>query len=211
MNSDQDDEIFELVRTVIVEEGSICEHTNDDGPTIIVDVDGVTDAIVKRLHEKESFVMSAADWHEERFGTPSLATDQDAIRDARVVELEAALRTIAAGGDAGGSFSGTQCAEIAREALGAGEVERIPGGVRWQRDAVMFTRYPPPDGDWHLIGPAVLLEPGMVIEVERFTGKRKQDMALVAVGRIVAERTVIHKDVGPVQYVVARLSRAVKD
>lgn len=44
-----EDRAFELVREVIAEEGSICEHTNDDGPTIIVDVNGVADAIVRRL------------------------------------------------------------------------------------------------------------------------------------------------------------------
>lgn len=37
------------VREVLVEEGSICEHTNDDGPTIIVDVDDVADKIVNAL------------------------------------------------------------------------------------------------------------------------------------------------------------------
>lgn len=52
MNDDQADEIFELVRVVIVEEGSICEHTGDDGPTINVDVDDVADKIVRRLREK---------------------------------------------------------------------------------------------------------------------------------------------------------------
>ncbi len=41
--------LFELIREVIVEEGSICEHTNDDGPTIIVDVDDVADKIACRL------------------------------------------------------------------------------------------------------------------------------------------------------------------
>lgn len=52
MSDDQADEIFELVRVVIVEEGSICEHTGDDGPTINVDVDDVADKIVRRLREK---------------------------------------------------------------------------------------------------------------------------------------------------------------
>jgi hypothetical protein len=48
----KDDEVFELIRVVIVEEGSICEHTGDDGPTINVDVNGVAAAIVKRLREE---------------------------------------------------------------------------------------------------------------------------------------------------------------
>jgi hypothetical protein len=39
----------DAIREVIVEEGSTCEHTNDDGPTIIVDVNGVAEAIVSRL------------------------------------------------------------------------------------------------------------------------------------------------------------------
>lgn len=48
----EDDTAFELVRTVICEEGSICEHTGDDGPTINVDVNGVADIIVRRLREE---------------------------------------------------------------------------------------------------------------------------------------------------------------
>lgn len=40
---------FQIIREVIIEEGSICEHTNDDGPTIIVHVDDVADKIECRL------------------------------------------------------------------------------------------------------------------------------------------------------------------
>jgi hypothetical protein len=150
------------------------------------------------------------DWHEQQFGTPSLATEQDAFRDAHVAELEAALRKIAEGADAGGTFSGTDCADIAREALGLNEVERIPDGVKFPpRGEVAFTRYPVPDGgNWHLIGPSVLLEPGMVVEVQKFTESKP---TLVGVGRIVAERTVVHRGIGPVCYVVARVSRAVRE
>lgn len=43
------------VREVIVEEGGTCEHTNDDGPNILVDVNGVSDAIARKL-TKEWFV-----------------------------------------------------------------------------------------------------------------------------------------------------------
>lgn len=144
-----------------------------------------------------------ADWHETRYGTPSLATEQDAVRDAYVAELEAALRAIASG------VSGVMAGEIARDALGLAEVERIPDGLKWPpRGEVVFTRYPAGDGEWHLFGPAVALEPGTVIEVKRFS---ERDSSIVAVGRIVAERTVIHRDAGPVRYVIARVSRAVKD
>lgn len=52
MKSGQEDAVFELVRVVIVEEGSICEHTGDDGPTINVDVNDVADKIVRQLHEE---------------------------------------------------------------------------------------------------------------------------------------------------------------
>ena len=154
---------------------------------------------------------SNGDWHAEQFGTPSMATEQDAVRDARVAELEAALRKIAKAPALGSSLARTldQYILIAREALGAVEVERIPDGVKFPpRGEVAFTRWPVPGGDWHLIGPAVLLEPGTVIEVQRFMNK---EPALTAVGRIVAERTVIHRKEGPVQYVVARVSRAVRD
>lgn len=44
-----EDDIYEIVRTVIVEEGSVCEHTNDDGPTIIVDVEAVSQEIARKL------------------------------------------------------------------------------------------------------------------------------------------------------------------
>jgi hypothetical protein len=150
------------------------------------------------------------DWHEQQFGTPSLATEQDGVRDAYVAHLEAALRKIASGVEPGfGTLSGTMCADIARDALAVGEVERIPDGVKFpSRGEVAFTRWPIPGGDWHLIGPAVLLEPGTVIEVRRFS---ERDSALTAVGRIVAERTVIHRNEGPVRYVVARVSKAVRD
>jgi hypothetical protein len=153
---------------------------------------------------------SNENWHEQQFGTPSLATEQEGVRDAYVAHLEAALRKIASGVDPGfGTLSGAMCADIAREALALGDVERIPDGVKFPpRGEVAFMRWPVPGGDWHLIGPAVLLEPGTVIEVRRFS---ERDSALTAVGRIVAERTVIHRKEGPVQYVVARVARAVRD
>lgn len=152
-----------------------------------------------------------SDWHMEQFGTPSLDTEQDAVRDARIVELEAALRALATAPPLGASLARELDRRIliAREALGAVEVERIPDGVRWPKGEVVFTRWPVgSDGEWHLIGPAVMLEPGTVVEVSRFS---ERDSAVVAVGRIVAERTVIHKIEGPVRYVVARVSRAVRD
>lgn len=37
------------IREVLAEEGSICEHTGDDGPTIIVDADDVANKIVRAL------------------------------------------------------------------------------------------------------------------------------------------------------------------
>lgn len=137
-------------------------------------------------------------------------SEKDAIRDAYIAELEAALRKIASGVELGfGTLSGTMCADIAREALGLGDVERIPDGMKWPpRGEVVFTRYPVGDGEWHLFGPAVMLEPGTVVAVQRF---KQRDASIVAVGRIVAERTVIHRDAGPVQYVIARVSRAVRD
>lgn len=211
MSSDPEDEAFDLVRTVIVEEGSICEHTGDDGPTINVDVDDVADKIVRKLRE-EGLPCGAA-WHEQRFGTPSTVTEQDAVRDAYVAKLEDALRQIGTIPALGASIARTldQCILIARNTLAEGDVKRIPDGIKWPHGKVVFTRYPAAKGDWHLIGPAVLLEPGTVIEVERFSGTRKQDVTLVGVGQIVAERTVVHKDAGPVRYVIARISRAVRD
>ena len=75
---------------------------------------------------------------------------------------------------------------------------------------VAFTRWPVGDKDaaWHLIGPDARLEPGTMVRVERFS---ERDAALVAVGRVVAEREVIHRDRGPVRYVVTRISKAVRD
>ena len=43
------DEIADIVREVLVEYGSVCEHTNDDGPTINVDVDEVSVIIAGKL------------------------------------------------------------------------------------------------------------------------------------------------------------------
>lgn len=42
----------EVVRVILVEEGSVCEHTNEDGPTIVVDVDRVSGIIAARLVER---------------------------------------------------------------------------------------------------------------------------------------------------------------
>lgn len=138
-------------------------------------------------------------------------SEQDAVRDAYVAELEAALRVIAAPPTLGASIARTldQRILIAREVLGMAEVERIPDGVSFPpRGEVAFTRYPVPGGAWHLIGPADRLERGSVIEVRKF-GEREP--TLVAVGQTVAERTVFHRDAGAVRYVVARISRAVRD
>lgn len=44
-----EDAVFELIREVLVEEGSVCEHTGDDGPMINVDVNYVAEAIACRL------------------------------------------------------------------------------------------------------------------------------------------------------------------
>ncbi len=152
------------------------------------------------------------DFHEREFGTPSLASEADAVRDARVAELEDALRQIATVPALGSSLARTldRCILIAREALGAAEVEVIPAGIKFPRGEVAFTRYPASDdGTWHLIGPDVLLVEGTVIEVQRFT---ESEPSLVGVGRVVAERTVVHHDAGPVRYVVARIARgAVRD
>lgn len=46
-----EEELQTLVRTAIVEEGWTCKHTNEDGPAIVVDVDGVTSAIVAALRK----------------------------------------------------------------------------------------------------------------------------------------------------------------
>lgn len=137
-------------------------------------------------------------------------SEQDAVRDAYVAHLENALRTIAAGVEPGiVTIGGKSAAEIATEALGIGDIERIPDGVSFPPPGkVAFTRYPASKGDWHLIGPANLLEPGGLIEVQRFT---ERDPTLVAVGQVVAERTVIHRKQGPTRYVVARISKAVRD
>lgn len=43
------DQIEEIVREVLVEYGSICDHTNEDGPTINVDVDEVAVIIAGKL------------------------------------------------------------------------------------------------------------------------------------------------------------------
>jgi len=150
-------------------------------------------------------------WHEETFGTPSMGTATDAVRDAYVAHLEAVLRKLAEPPKLGSSLAREFDRRIllARDALALGDLERIPDGVKFPpRGEVAFTRWPGPDGAWHLIGPAVMLEPGTVIEVKRFT---ERGASLVAVGQIVAERTVIHRKEGPVQYVVARISRAVRD
>lgn len=154
--------------------------------------------------------MSGGNWHEETFGTHSLVTERDAVRDAYVAKLEDALRQIGKIPTLGASIARTldQCILIARNTLAEGDIERIPDGMKWPRDKVVFTRYPAGEGDWHLIGPSVMLEPGTVIEVKRFTDR---DATLVGVGQIVAERAVVHKDTGPVQYVIARISRAVKN
>lgn len=151
------------------------------------------------------------DWHEKQFGTPSLATEQEAVRDAYVAQLESALRRIATVPALGSSIARTldQCILLARDALGSGDIERIPDSITIPAHGeIAFTRYPVADGGWHLIGPAVALEPGTVVEVQRF---RDKEPTLTAVGQIVAERTVIHRDRGPVQYVVARVSKAVRD
>jgi hypothetical protein len=43
------DEIADIVREVLVEYGSVCSHTNDDGPTINVDADEVSVIIAGKL------------------------------------------------------------------------------------------------------------------------------------------------------------------
>lgn len=40
---------FQVIRETLIGEGRICEHTNDDGPTIIVSVDDVADKIESAL------------------------------------------------------------------------------------------------------------------------------------------------------------------
>ena len=50
MNMDYSgDRVFEIIREVIVEEGWVCSHTNDDGPSIVVNVNDVADKIECRL------------------------------------------------------------------------------------------------------------------------------------------------------------------
>lgn len=41
-----------VVRVILVEEGSVCEHTGDDGPTVNVDVNSVAEIIAARLVER---------------------------------------------------------------------------------------------------------------------------------------------------------------
>lgn len=136
-----------------------------------------------------------------------MPTEGDAVRDAYVASLEAVLRDVADDPMVPDYFR--TCALLA---LGAGEVSRIPDGVRLSPYEVKFTRWPTPGGEWHLIGPAEKLVPGTVIEVLRFNGPRRpSEPVLVAVGFVVAERTVIHRDEGPTRYVVARVSKAVKE
>lgn len=43
------DDVFDLVRVALIEEGWVCEHTNDDGPEIIVDVNAVAARISSEL------------------------------------------------------------------------------------------------------------------------------------------------------------------
>lgn len=140
-----------------------------------------------------------------------VSTGMDAVRDAYVAQLEAALRTIAESGKLGSSIAREldRCILVAREALALGDIERIPDGVKFPpHGEVAFTRYPVSSGDWHLIGPAVLLELGHVVEVQKFTESKP---TLVAVGHVVAERTVIHRKEGPVRYVITRILKAVRD
>lgn len=42
----------EAVRVILVEEGSVCAHTGDDGPTVNVDVNSVAEIIAARLVER---------------------------------------------------------------------------------------------------------------------------------------------------------------
>ena len=134
-------------------------------------------------------------------------SEQDAVHDAYVADLERALGLIMRP-----ATLPQDARRIAAEALGEGAVVRIPDGITLVPRQVTFTRFPFPGGHWCLIGPADMLVTGTVIEVERFNGTRKpRDTALVAVGHVVAERTVIHKDTGPARYVIARVSRAVKE
>lgn len=133
----------------------------------------------------------------------------DAVRDAYVASLEAALDAIRRDVL---TLGAVWAVDTATAALGVGEVARIPDGIRFRSRQVAFTRWPVPGGEWHLIGPAEMLVPGTVIEVARFNGTRSPtDETVVAVGQVVAERTVIHRDPGPVRYVVTRISRAVKE
>lgn len=198
--------------------GFVCTHELENGG-------GQCGGSVFELDQADGqhscWVAEEASWHEETFGTSNTTTGLDAVRDAYVAHLEAALRRIASGvgparpigpgvGPGFNPLSVEDCSQIAREALALGDIERIPDGVKFPpRGEVAFIRWPVgEDGTWHLVGPAVMLEPGTVIEVQKFT---ERDATLVAVGQIVAERTVIHRKEGPVQYVVARISRAVRD
>jgi hypothetical protein len=139
----------------------------------------------------------------------SAPSEQDAMRDAYVARLEAALGKIAAGVEPGfGTLSGTMCAEIAREALGEGDIVRIPEGVALKPHEVRFVRWPAPDGEWHLVGPAEFLQVGSVVEIERFS---QRDLALAGVGAVVAERVIAHRESGPTRYVVTRIARAVRE
>lgn len=138
-------------------------------------------------------------------------TEADAIRDAHLARLEAALRKIAT--------DPLMTIEHARRLSGqvttTGVLASIPDGTSFRSREVAFTHWPAPRGrTWHLIGPADMLVPDTVIEVlRRGPGDRRGEdrAALVAVGPVVAERTVIHRGLGPTRYVITRISRAVKE
>lgn len=42
----------DVIREVLVEEGWVCSHTNDDGPAIVVNVDDVAGKIDQRLRSQ---------------------------------------------------------------------------------------------------------------------------------------------------------------
>lgn len=44
-----EDDVHEIVRTVLVEEGHCCDHLPDDGPELVVDVDDVATIIARKL------------------------------------------------------------------------------------------------------------------------------------------------------------------